>query len=212
VPEVLLLGALTCTLAAADQWTKGWAVERLGPLQADRRGHVRPPRHQEPIEVIPGYFRYQITGNTGAIFGIARDWPDRVKRPVFIGLNALAMLFICLLIYWSRPEQRLRRLGLAAVLSGAVGNLVDRVRLDYVVDFLDWYGWFNWPTFNVADVAITVGVLLVLVDLFLHPDPPPEASPAEDAEARGAQHAPDSRLDRPWSAHTKRESCWPRRG
>jgi signal peptidase II len=186
LPEVLLLGALTCSLAAADQWTKGWAVQRLGPLRTGPGERVRPPRHKEPLELIPGWFRCQITGNTGAIFGLARDWPRKVKRPLFIGLNGLAMLFICLLIYWSRPEQRPRRLGLAAVLSGAVGNLIDRVRLDYVVDFLDWYGGVNWPTFNVADAAITVGVALVLVDLFLHPDPPPDPAADPDAPAGSA--------------------------
>jgi signal peptidase II len=169
--EILLLWAVVLTLAGADQWTKGWAVERLGPMARDWTGRLRPPAHKPPVDVIDGVLRFSITGNEGAIWGLGRRIDNRYKRPVFIALSALAMGFIVLLIRASTPEQRPRRLGLAAVLSGALGNLLDRVRSDYVVDFIDWYYGFDWPTFNVADVAITVGVALVIIDLYWHPDP-----------------------------------------
>jgi signal peptidase II len=170
-------------LAGADQWTKGWAVDRMGPLTKDSAGRLRPPWGKPPVEVWEGYLRLNITGNSGAIFGLGRAWPESIKRPIFVVMSCLAMGFIALLIRGSQPDQRLRRLGLAAVLSGALGNLIDRMGQDYVVDFIDWYGGFHWPTFNVADIAITAGVLLVLLNLWLHPDPVPDHVPADPTAA-----------------------------
>jgi signal peptidase II len=141
-----------------------------------------------PVEVIPGAFRVTITGNEGAIWGIGKKYSRKYKRPFFIALSFVAMGFVLWLFFDTTREQWPRRLGLGLVLSGAVGNLIDRIRLDYVIDFLDWYLGFNWPTFNVADIAISVGVGLVIVDLFWHPNPvPPEEvpgdAPPEAAEA-----------------------------
>jgi len=170
--EILLLLAVVLTLCAADQWTKGWSVERLGPMERDPTGRLRPPVNKPPVDVIDGVLRFSITGNEGAIWGLGNTLSNSVKRPVFITMSLLAMGFILLLVRASTPDQRLRRLGLAAVLSGAVGNLIDRIRQDYVVDFIDWYYGYNWPTFNVADVAITLGVIMVVIDLYWHPDPP----------------------------------------
>lgn len=188
--EFLLLASVVLMLAGADQWSKGWAVERLGPLAKDRAGRLRAPWEKPPVEVWEGYLRLNLTGNSGAIFGLGRTWPESVKRPLFLLMSFAAMAFIVLLVRGSQPEQRLRRLGLAAVLSGAVGNLIDRMRHDYVVDFIDWYGGFHWPTFNVADVAITGGVLLVLVDLWWHPDPAPAPVAAEVGLVSGEDGAP----------------------
>ncbi len=171
LPELLLIVAITLMGAGVDQWTKGWVVQRLGPLSKDSRGRMRPPADKPPVEVIDGWFRLHITGNQGAIFGLGRSLPERFKRPFFLGTALLAMVFILLLMAYSRPEQLPRRIGLALVLSGAVGNFIDRIRFDYVVDFLDWYGGYNWPTFNVADVWISIGLGLVLLDLWLHPEP-----------------------------------------
>lgn len=170
--EILLLGAVVLLLCAADQWSKGWAVERLGPLKHDWTGRLRPPPDKPPVDVIDGALRFSITGNEGAIWGLGRTLSNRFKRPLFITMSVLAVGFILLLVRASTPQQQPRRLGLAAVLSGAAGNLIDRIRQDYVVDFIDWYYVYDWPTFNVADVAITLGVILVIIDLYLHPDPP----------------------------------------
>lgn len=169
--EILLLVAVVLLLSAADQWSKGWATERLGPLERGWTGRLRPPLNKPPVDVIDDALRFSITGNEGAIWGLGRSLSNRFKRPFFITMSLLAVAFIVLLIRASTPEQRLRRIGLAAVLSGALGNLLDRVRQDYVVDFIDWYYGYNWPTFNIADVAITVGVVMVIIDLYWHPDP-----------------------------------------
>ena len=183
--EALLLAWITLILCGFDQWTKGWAQDALGPLERGYHGRLRPPLEKDPIEVIPGAFRFSITGNEGAIWGLGRHLSNAFKRPFFISMSLIAMLFIGWLIRSSAPDQRLRRIGLAAILSGALGNLIDRVRQDYVIDFLDWYLGYNWPTFNVADVAISVGVGLVIIDLWLHPDPVPEPAldPSPDAPA-----------------------------
>jgi len=169
--EILLLLAVVLLLSAADQWTKGWAVKRLGPLKHDWTGRLRPPPDKPPVDVIDDALRFSITGNKGAIWGLGSTLSNRFKRPFFITMSLLAVAFIILLIRASTREQRLRRLGLAAVLSGAAGNLIDRFGQDYVVDFIDWYYGYNWPTFNVADVAITLGVVMVIIDLYRHPDP-----------------------------------------
>jgi signal peptidase II len=173
--EALLLATVVFLLAGLDQCSKGYVVDRLGPLERDWSGRLRPPPGTRPIEVIPGAFRLTITGNEGAIWGLGRSLGKSFKRPFFIGLSLLASLFVLYLMIRSSRPQWLRRLGLAAVLSGALGNLIDRIRLDYVIDFADWHLGFNWPTFNVADVAITIGVILVIIDLYWHPDERSEA-------------------------------------
>ena len=80
------------------------------------------------------------------------------------------MIFIIVYVKKSLPEQKLLRLALALVFGGAIGNFLDRVRLGYVIDFIDWhwYNKFTWPTFNVADAAISVGVGLLIVDMIVH--------------------------------------------
>lgn len=173
--EIWLLIATTLCLAGADQYSKGWVVERLGPLRRAADGHLRPPPGKRSLEILPHALRITLSGNQGAIFGIGRDWPRRVKIPLFFTLSLLAVGFVLLLFAYSHPSQVWLRLGLASVLSGALGNGVDRIRLDYVVDFIDWYAGFRWPTFNVADVAITLGSAVVLLSLW-HP---PKGSPLQ---------------------------------
>jgi lipoprotein signal peptidase len=176
--EVLLLLGVTLMLAGADQYTKGWVVERQGGLSRDRTGRMRPRPGTEPLELVPGALRLTLTANEGAIWGIGRAWRPGLKRGLFITLSVVAVGFVLLLFAGTSEAQWLRRLGLSAVMAGAVGNLLDRIFLDYVVDFIDWYWGFRWPTYNVADAAITVGVLLVVIDLLWHPDGPEPASPA----------------------------------
>jgi signal peptidase II len=92
----------------------------------------------------------------------------------------LASVGLLVFLLRTRPAQRMLRTGLAFILGGAVGNLIDRLRLGYVIDFLDvyWRG-HHWPAFNVADASICVGVGLILLDAFMSPAP----SPAEGRDA-----------------------------
>jgi signal peptidase II len=120
----------------------------------------------ESITVIPGFFDLTRVHNTGTAFGFmnATDFPFKtvVLACVAVGaLTALAMYAATLPV-----DQWLARTGLALILGGAAGNLIDRIAEGYVVDFVDlyWSGWHFWA-FNVADASITVGVALMILDL-----------------------------------------------
>jgi signal peptidase II len=104
--------------------------------------------------------------NPGGAFGLFAQADRWLVRPLLLGLSAVAVVTI-LLIYRSTPADRLLvRLAFSLVLGGAIGNLIDRLRFDEVIDFLDvhWYH-YHWPAFNIADAAITVGVTILCWDL-----------------------------------------------
>jgi len=119
----------------------------------------------ESVTVIENFFHITYVRNKGAAFGILADSALRV--PFFITVATLAALGILWYLRQLRADQRLLQFALSLVFAGAVGNLIDRVRLGEVIDFLDvhWYQ-YHWPAFNVADSAITVGVGLLLLDLW----------------------------------------------
>jgi signal peptidase II len=123
------------------------------------------PLH-ESIEVIPGLLNLTHVRNTGAAFGLlnAVDFPG---KPAAVALAATVALVI-IAVYAARlaPHQQVARLGLTLIIAGAVGNLIDRVAVGSVVDFVDvyWRSYHFWA-FNVADAAITTGVLVVILDM-----------------------------------------------
>ncbi|MDD2319746.1 MAG: signal peptidase II [Geobacteraceae bacterium] len=118
------------------------------------------------IPVVNNFFDIVHARNQGAAFGVLRD--SSIRLPFLIGVSLLAVAVIIALFRKLRPEQKLSAWGLSLVLSGAVGNLIDRVRLGEVIDFLSvhWYQ-HHWPAFNVADSAICIGVGLLVIDMFL---------------------------------------------
>lgn len=118
----------------------------------------------ESTEVIPGLFNLTYLTNNGAAFSIFAGQPA-LWRQVFFITTALVALVIVVIAWRSyRRESEFYTVCLALVAGGAIGNLIDRVRLGAVVDFLDIYiGTHHWPAFNIADSAITVGVTLFLV-------------------------------------------------
>jgi len=132
-----------------DQWSKAWAVDVL--------------KGTAGITVIPNFFHLTYGENTGAAFGMMRGNPTLL---MFITLGVLGWLFwMARQIDW-RPLPRRLAAGLLA--GGALGNLLDRMMRGYVVDFLDFqFGSWHYPTFNVADSAICVGVGLYLLYEFL---------------------------------------------
>jgi len=120
----------------------------------------------ESVDVLPGWLSLTRVHNTGAAFGFlnAVDFPF---KPVVISIVALGALAGVAWYAASLPaDQRTARLGIALVLGGAVGNLIDRATAGYVLDFVDayWNDWHFWA-FNVADAAITVGVTLMIADV-----------------------------------------------
>ncbi|MEY2680919.1 MAG: hypothetical protein RL661_1150 [Pseudomonadota bacterium] len=119
----------------------------------------------QSIELIP-YFQLTYLRNQGAAFSFlsgAGGW----QRWFFIGLAVIASVFICIWLKKLDRSQRWEAIAWALVLGGALGNLIDRILYGYVIDFLDVYvGDWHWPAFNVADSAITVGVVMLLLDSF----------------------------------------------
>lgn len=110
-----------------------------------------------PRAVVEGFFYLTLVHNTGAAFGV---FPNQAL--FFLIVSGLAVITIAIFLR-KKPVSLPRDLGFALILGGAVGNLIDRVRLGYVVDFFDFR---IWPVFNVADSAITVGALLVIISAF----------------------------------------------
>lgn len=123
-------------------------------------------RLHETVPVIPDIFHLTYVRNKGAAFGILSE--SSVRIPFFIGVSIVAMLGILWYIKCIRDNQRLALVALSMIFSGALGNLIDRIRLGEVIDFLDVF-WrsYHWPAFNVADSAITVGVTLLFIDMWL---------------------------------------------
>ena len=148
-------------IVIADQATKLLVVRELGL--------------HESLPVLPGLLDLTHVRNTGAAFGFLNgvEFPG---KPWVIALVALvALAGVAAYAAHLPQEHRMARAGLISVLGGAAGNLVDRLRQGYVVDFVDayWRGWHFWA-FNVADAAITVGVAIIILDL-LRPATPASA-------------------------------------
>jgi signal peptidase II len=120
----------------------------------------------ESVDIVPGFFSLTRVHNTGAAFGMLNDIDFPFKPIVLVLVASAALAGVALYAAMLPPAQWVARLGLAFILGGAAGNLIDRLTLGYVVDFFDvfWRGWHFWA-FNVADAAITVGVSLMILDL-----------------------------------------------
>jgi signal peptidase II len=137
-------------IIVADQLTKALVLARFAP--------------GERLELTP-FFNLVLAFNKGAAFSFlagAGGW----QTPLLVAFALAASVIVTVLLLRS-PGRRLFCAGLALILGGALGNLVDRLRFGHVVDFLDFHavGW-HWPAFNVADSAITVGAALLIVDGF----------------------------------------------
>ncbi len=140
---------LALLVLALDQATKLWAAAALD--------------YAVPVVVLP-FFNLTLVHNTGAAFSFLADaggW----QRLFFVVLSGVVSTVLVVWIWRLPRTARLLGIALALVLGGAVGNLVDRVAYGYVIDFLDFHaaGW-HWPAFNVADSAISCGVVLLLAD------------------------------------------------
>ncbi|RLA36241.1 MAG: signal peptidase II [Gammaproteobacteria bacterium] len=141
--------ALVLLVLALDQATKLWAASALD--------------YGMPVALLP-FFNLTLVHNPGAAFSFLADaggW----QRLFFIGLSTVVSLVLAAWIWRLPRTARLLGIALVLVLSGALGNLVDRVAYGYVIDFIDLHaGGWHWPAFNIADSAITCGVILLLAD------------------------------------------------
>ena len=143
---------LTLAVLVLDHITKWLARTELDPVHA--------------IEVIPGYLRISYVSNTGVAFGLFRDLESPWKPYVLAAMAIVAVIVIFVYSYRMPSSRLLLQSALAVIMGGILGNFVDRVLQGYVVDFIEFHirDAFYWPTFNVADSAITVGIGLLLID------------------------------------------------
>lgn len=125
------------------------------------------------VDVMGDWFKLLYAENPGAAFGFLRGLPARVRDGVFFTLTIIVFLVILGIIARTETRHWMVLLALTSVLGGAMGNFVDRIRYGYVIDFIDMHlGFMHWPTYNVADVAIAVGVGLLLLDVLFNKESP----------------------------------------
>ena len=171
---LLLLFSVAGIVIALDRWTKRWASSTL-------------PFNQ-PVPVLGEYFRLTYTRNSGIAFGLGQG----TGFPYYL-FSILAAVVILAMFFRGRVTGLTRQIALALIFGGALGNLWDRIVAGEVVDFIEvgvhrWY----WPVFNVADSAVSIGVVLFALAWTKHPEPlggqiaHPEATGEPDAHADGA--------------------------
>lgn len=147
--RLTLLFGLPAVLLVVDQFTKYLIVQKMHLLQS--------------ITLIPGVLDITSVRNRGAAFGIMAHASEQARSWVLVGVSALAVVLLTVFFLKTRPREKLARVSAALVIGGAIGNLIDRVRVGEVVDFIDIHaGPYHWPAFNIADSAITIGICLFL--------------------------------------------------
>jgi signal peptidase II len=160
--STLLIAAVTAVTIIADQ------VSKLLILQKFQPGEILP--------VIPEFFNLTLTFNPGAAFGLWTNLPPGWREFALGASIALALTVVIIFLRQPMYQTKLARISLSAILGGALGNIIDRLVYGSVVDFLDVYiGNSHWPAFNVADSAISLGVIV----LVLLPQRKPSAESAD---------------------------------
>lgn len=120
------------------------------------------------VEVVDGFWNWRYVQNPGAAWGLLASAPEWARIPFFWVVSFAAFVFIIVFFKRLKNDQLMLIISLSLVFGGAVGNFIDRLHLNYVIDFVDWYvGDRHWPTFNVADAAISTGVALLMLEWIL---------------------------------------------
>jgi signal peptidase II len=193
----VFFGSVAASVLALDVVSKAWAEMELS----------RRSLKEGSLVLIEDHLSLTLAYNRGGAWGLLQDASEAVRKPFFFGVSIAAIFFIVSLYSRIGIHQRALRWGLPLVLGGALGNLADRVVRGSVVDFIDYRadwvdamnrgishlasGWnitSHWPTFNVADISICVGVGLMVVDMIatrraatpsVAAVPPEQATPSE---------------------------------
>ena len=127
---------------------------------------IHVPRHYS-ISMIEGFFNITHIRNPGVAFGLFAGQESEYKVLFFIIISLIAIVAILIIFHQSPDDKRVVRVGLILIFSGAIGNLIDRIVHKEVIDFLDFfYRGSHWPSFNIADSCITIGVSFMIFDLF----------------------------------------------
>lgn len=152
------LGVISAVIVVLDQVSKAIVLTNLAL--------------HESIPVINGFFNLTHIMNPGGAFGLFAEHSPEIRKFLFLFVSSLVALMILWLYRKTAHTHRFLSFGLAAVFAGAVGNLIDRFRFGKVVDFLDFYlGSYHWPAFNVADSAITIGMVVFVYHVVLNKVP-----------------------------------------
>jgi signal peptidase II len=182
-PSYVFLAVVAIVTLGLDLGTKAWAVKNLD-------------QPFERVDLIRGYLGLTLAHNRGGAWGLLQNESEAIRRPFFVLVSVVAIAFIVSLYRKLAPGQWALKWGLPLVLGGALGNLVDRIRYGHVIDFIDMYAGkgglvdslivkfsgpireYHWPTYNIADVAIVAGVILMAVDMFTSRKKKPKAAVA----------------------------------
>ena len=151
-----------CVVLPADQITKLYVHTHAKPNEILK-------------EIIPNFFNIIYVRNTGAAFGFLSDINPSFRDAFFLIVPIFVLFFLFFIFRsLSEKEHQFQILSLSSIFSGAIGNYVDRLRFGYVIDFLDvrYYNKFVWPTFNLADSFIVLGVSLLFLDTLFNKESP----------------------------------------
>jgi signal peptidase II len=203
-PSAVFLIVVAGISLVLDLGSKHWAEQNLNPAL----GRV------DAVDAVDGHLSFILAKNPGGAWGLLQSQSENLRRPFFLLVSIAAIMFIVTLYKRLHPSQHALRWGLPLVLGGALGNVYDRVKAGVVTDFIDYHAdWVrtmnefvkkyvknhmvtdHWPTFNIADVAICIGVGLMAVDMFTSrkaqrgATPPALLTPL-GAQALGLDHQP----------------------
>jgi signal peptidase II len=164
---------LICILGiTTDQVSKIWAQNNLAQSYIKKVDETHVEKVFYPMKVvvvIPNLFNFIYKENPAAAFSLTRSIPQWFRRPMLTIISTLAILFFLLWYIRTQNNDGLLLLSFSLVITGAAGNLIDRIRLGYVIDFIDihagilGYPHWHWPTFNVADMLIVLGALGIFI-------------------------------------------------
>lgn len=155
--RILLIAVVALLTLGADQVTKQWA-------RSDLKG-------KPAITIIDGYLDLEYHENPGSAFGLMRNLPG--ARYILIGIGVIALVLVWRMISKVQHRRRMGDVAFALVAGGALGNVIDRIYLGRVVDFIVMHiqRKYTWPAYNVADIALVVGVGLLILVLGRNPEP-----------------------------------------
>ena len=189
---------------AADQGSKQWAQHNLlgegfhantagysacgTPEQENLRSRFV-YRNAEPEKVVNNLFNLRYVENCASSFNLMGNMPEWFRFPFFLIISILACLIIPYMYVKTPVSQRLMLYALPFILAGAMGNLLDRMLFRYVIDFIDWYvviggREYHWPTFNIADAAIVIGIGLMVLQLVIGETPAEKNPDKSEAPAK----------------------------
>src|SRR5580658_10760279 len=184
-PSFIFLAVVSILSLASDIASKTWAEKHLDGFPG-------------MVSVWKDHIAFVLAKNKGGAWGLLQGTSENVRRPFFLLVSVAAIAFIVTLYRRLLPTQRALKWGLPLVLGGALGNVFDRIRYGHVIDFIDVHlvvkgRDHHWPTFNVADIAICVGVGLMAVDMFTSKrqrSQPSSLAPPGQSAPLGAPDAP----------------------